>query len=91
MLGFGYQKLAVTVGVLGNGKATLMGLNRKEVCDFGMIEEMLRMKLKAMMVLWEMDMILSMILSTPSPTKSSTDRKCVKEITHQQLCKNVKQ
>lgn len=69
MLGFGYQKLAVTAGVQGNGRATLMESSWMEACDIGMIKEMLTMKLKAMMVLWEMDKILLMIQPTHSPSK----------------------
>lgn len=51
MLGFGYQKFAATAGVLGNGRATLMGSSWLEVGDTGMIKEKLTMKLKSMMVL----------------------------------------
>lgn len=56
-------------GVLGNGRATSKGSNLMEVCDIEMIKEMLIMKLKAVMVLWEMGKILLMILPTHSPRK----------------------
>lgn len=56
-------------GVLGNGRATLKVPSSMEVCDMEMIKEMLIMKLKAVMVLWEMGKILLMILPTHSPRK----------------------
>lgn len=55
-------------GILGNGKATLQGSSLMEVCDIGMLEEMLIVMLKAVMVLWEMDKILLMIPPAHSPT-----------------------
>jgi len=57
----------VIIGILGNGRATLQGSSLREVCDTGMIEEMLIVMLKAVMVLWEMDKILLMIPPAHSP------------------------